>query len=110
MCKRRLGEHNEGAMTVATRRTLIYRIHAAKRMLQRGISSAHIEHVVEVCEVIETYPEDTPFASRLVLGTLGSKAIHVVLADEPDTDRTYVITAYYPDPNQWDEEFRRRKP
>ena len=97
-------------MSVVAPRTLVYRIHAAKRMLQRGISSAHIEHVVEVGEVIETYPEDTPFASRLVLGAASGKPLHVVLADEPDTDRTYVITAYYPDPEQWDDDFRRRKP
>ena len=96
-------------MTVVAHRTLVYRIHAAKRMLQRGISSVDIEQVVELGEVIETYPEDTPFASRLVLGTPSGKPLHVVLADEPGTDRTYVITAYYPAPEQWDDDFRRRK-
>ncbi len=93
----------------ANHRSLVYRMHAAKRMLQRGIKSTDIEVVAESGEVIETYPEDTPFASRLVLGYAGGKPLHVVLADEPGSDRTYVITAYSPDPTQWSDDFRRRK-
>lgn len=93
----------------ANLRTLVYRMHASKRMLQRGIRSTDIEIVAESGEAIETYPEDTPFASRLVLGYASGKPLHVVLADEPGADRTYVITAYYPDSEQWTDDFRRRK-
>ena len=60
-------------------------------------------------EVIEEYPDDAPFPSRLVLGFPGERPIHVVAADEPDSDITHVITAYQPDPEQWDESFRRRR-
>ena len=94
---------------MAAPRTYVYRIHASKRMLQRGIRSVDVEYVAEVGEVIETYSDDTPFPSRLVLGVTNGSALHVVLADEPDTDRTFVITTYYPDPAQWDNDFRRRK-
>jgi len=65
--------------------------------------------VVESGEVLEVYPEDTPFPSRLLLGFTGNRPIHVVAADDPGGDVTHVVTTYEPDPDQWDEGFRRRK-
>ena len=62
-------------------------------------------------EVIATYPDDTPLPSRLVLGWLGDRPLHVVAADN-DTDQvTVVITVYEPDPAIWEPRFKsRRKP
>ena len=90
-------------------RTIVLRIHAAKRMLQRGIRIDDVEITVETGEVIETYPDDTPFPSRLLLASAGGRVLHVVAADEPETTVTYVITAYYPDLDQWDAGCRRRR-
>ena len=90
-------------------RSLVFRLHAAKRMLQRGIRAEDVETVVASGEIIEDYPEDTPFPSRLLLGAPGGRPLHIVAADEPGTDVTYIVTAYYPDPAQWDADFRRRK-
>lgn len=90
-------------------RSLVYRVHAAKRMLQRGIRAADVEAVIAHGEIIEDYPDDTPFPSRLLLGAPGGRALHVVAADEPGTDITYIVTAYYPDPAQWDAGLRRRR-
>jgi hypothetical protein len=78
-------------------------------MLERDIGIEEIEHVVESGEIIEDYEDDTPFPSRLMLGRPGNRPLHVVVADEPDSDITHVITAYEPDPDQWDEGFQRRK-
>lgn len=91
-------------------RTFVYRVHAAKRMLQRGVPAADVEAVVAQGDTIEDYPDDTPFPSRLLLGAPAARPLHVVAADEPGTDITYIITAYYPDPAQWDVDFRRRRP
>ncbi|MFN3477111.1 MAG: DUF4258 domain-containing protein [Candidatus Methylomirabilales bacterium] len=60
-------------------------------------------------EVIEEYPNDTPYPSRLVLGWRGARPLHVVVADNPDSQETVVITVYEPDPEQREPDFRRRK-
>jgi len=68
-----------------------------------------VAEVVATGEVIETYPDDKPFPSRLVSGIIDSRPIHAVVADHPDSsDDTYVITVYEPDPAEWDAEFRQR--
>jgi hypothetical protein len=92
-------------------RNLIFRVHAFRRMLERGVTEQEVRHVLDTGEVIETYPDDKPFASRLVLGWKGTRPIHVCAADDPSNDDTYVITTYEPDPVIWGPDFRsRRKP
>jgi hypothetical protein len=78
-------------------------------MLQRGIRLDDVEHTLEHGDEIESYPDDTPFPSRLLLASPGGRALHVVAADEPGSAVTYIITAYHPDPAQWDDGYRRRK-
>jgi len=78
-------------------------------MLERNITMEEIETVVESGEVIEDYPDDEPFPSRLILGTPQNQTLHVVAADETDSDITHVITAYHPDPHQWENGIKRRK-
>ena len=89
---------------------LIFRMHAIQRMFQRGISVDDVRHVLASGEVVEDYPDDTPYPSRLVLGWCEAHPIHVVVADDAETKETIVITAYEPDPAQWEPGFRRRKP
>jgi hypothetical protein len=78
-------------------------------MLERNISIEEIEHIVESGEVIDNYPDDEPFPSRLIFGTRQNRPLHVVVADETDSDITHVITAYQPDPLRWEDGFKRRK-
>lgn len=88
---------------------LVFRIHAIRRMVERRISRADIHQVLEQGEVVEEYPEDTPYPSRLLLGFLDSRPIHVVAADNDEAQETIIITTYEPDPDQWDPTFRRRR-
>jgi len=89
--------------------TLVFRVHAIQRMFRRHIDVEDVRHVLETGEVIEYYPEDTPYPSRLVLGRCGSRPIHVVIADNTDTEETIIITVYEPEPAQWEPGFKRRK-
>lgn len=89
---------------------LVFRVHAIQRMFQRGISEEDILRVLETGEVIQEYPEDQPYPSRLVLGSRGSQPMHVVVADNRDDHEIVVITVYEPDPAQWEPNFRRKKP
>jgi uncharacterized protein DUF4258 len=77
-------------------------------MAERGISTRDVEEVLDGGDTIEDYPDDMPYPSRLVLARPGGKALHVVAADD-DAGRTIVISAYEPDPDRWDEEFRNRR-
>ncbi|MCH7539467.1 MAG: DUF4258 domain-containing protein [Proteobacteria bacterium] len=78
-------------------------------MFQRKISVADVRHVLETGEVIESYPEDAPYPSRLLLGWSGTRPLHVVVADNVETGESIVITVYEPDPASWGRDFRRRK-
>ena len=89
---------------------LVFRVHAIQRMFQRGISEDDIRHVLETGEVIQQYPEDQPYPSRLVLGWRGLQPIHVVAADNQDDQEIILITVYEPDPAQGEPDFRRKKP
>ena len=82
--------------------------HVAMRFRQRGLKVKNIRFVVNNGEIIEQYPDDYPFPSCLILGkTIDGKYIHVVMSDEGKMSK--VITAYYPDPNKWDDQLKVRK-
>lgn len=88
---------------------LVFRVHAIQRMFQRKIGEEEVKAVVATGEVIERYPEDKPFPSRLMLGWSGDRPIHVVAADHAKEQETIVITVYQPDVAEWEEGFSRRK-
>lgn len=83
-------------------------IHAAKRLEQRGISIDDIISCINNGEIIEQYPDDYPFPSCLILGSSVSNLfIHVVVGSDLKT--LWIVTAYYPDINKWDADFKVRK-
>ena len=88
---------------------LVFRLHAVQRMFERRISADDIIHVLGTGEVIESYPDDEPYPSRLVLGWIRQRPLHIVAAYHAAEDETIVITVYEPDPALWDETFRRRR-
>ena len=82
--------------------------HAAMRFKQRGLKAKDIRAAVNDGEIIEQYPDDFPFPSCLILGkSANGKWIHAFMSDEGSMSR--VITAYFPDPDKWSEDFRTRK-
>ena len=88
---------------------LVFRVHAIQRMFQRRINEADIRQVIISGETITTYPTDKPFPSRLILGWSGPRPIHVVVADNSQTQETIIITVYEPDTREWEPDFKRRK-
>lgn len=87
---------------------LIFRLHAVQRMIARGIQVTDVRHVLTTGDVIEDYPNDYPYPSRLVLGICGARPLHVVAAENLTGQETIVITVYEPDPTRWDKTFRVR--
>lgn len=90
-------------------RRMIFRDHATRRMMQRGIRARDIRFVLEHGEVIEEYPNDTPYSSQLLLGWVRGRPLHVVAAENPTLAETNIITVYEPDPNQWEPDFKHRR-
>ena len=76
---------------------------------RHGITVADVLMVLREGERIEEYPDDTPFPSALLSGTVAGRRLHVVAAHDGAEDVTYVITTYEPDPAEWDPTFRRRR-
>ena len=87
---------------------VIFRLYAVQRMFFRGISREEVRQVLESGDVIETYAEDVPYPSKLLLGWSGRRPIHVVAAENIAGRTTIVITVYEPDPRRWDQGLRRR--
>ena len=78
-------------------------------MFERRISAADVRHVLESGETIESYPDDQPYPSRLTLGSVEDRTLHVVAAENDEDLELIVITVYEPDPARWDETYRIRR-
>jgi hypothetical protein len=50
-----------------------------------------------------------PYPSRLLLGSVGGRTLHVVIADNEDDDEVIVVTTNEPDPTFWRPGFRQRR-
>ncbi len=89
-----------------------YTSHARHEMLyeERGsIVEQEIFEAVADGQVIESYPDDTPYPSFLILGfTTARRPLHAVCAYNEQEDMAIVVTIYEPDPALW-ERFRRRR-
>jgi len=92
---------------------VLYSGHARREMQEEAFGSIMDQEVYEaICrgEVIETYPDDTPYPSVLILGmTDANRPLHVVCAYDKGDDRGVVVTVYQPDPERWEDNRRRKK-
>jgi hypothetical protein len=87
---------------------LVYRVHALQRMVDRGIREEDVARVISEGKEIESYPDDKPCPSRLLLAWVEGRPIHVVAATS--NHEIIIITVYEPAPRQWDSGFEKRKP
>ncbi len=82
--------------------------HARIRLYERNIGIDDIVNGINTGEIIKQYPDDKPLSSCLILGfSVKSEYIHIVASC--DTDFIYLITAYFPDPDMWENDFKTRK-
>jgi hypothetical protein len=88
---------------------IVYRAHAIQRMFQRSITEEDVRNIVKNGIIIEDYPEDLPYPSRLLLGWIEDRPLHLVAAYNAQSDEEIVITVYEPDTSQWTADFMRRR-
>jgi hypothetical protein len=60
-------------------------------------------------EPVEAYPDDKYLPSYLVLGRHGSEAFHILFAVDVEGDNVRVVTAYRPDPAEWQPDLKARR-
>ncbi len=92
-----------------------YKVHCQKRMLERNISRSDIANAIMNGEIIEDYPLEAgnvaaaSFPSCLILGIGSTKAdaIHVVVGY--NGKKIIIISAYRPDEEHWEPDFKTRK-
>ena len=71
------------------------------------ISKYEIHDVIKKGEIIEEYPDDPRGHSYLLCGeTREKRMIHIVCS--PKDEYLAVITAYIPDPDKWENNFKTR--
>ena len=92
-----------------SRDQLDIRLHAAQRMLERGVSVGDVLAVLNGGTTIEDYPDDTPYPSRLTLGWVGQRPLHVVSAMTSREGRIVIITVYEPNSAEWNDDYCRRR-
>ncbi len=80
--------------------------HAVKRMISRKIVREELEQAISNGEVIEEYPDDKYSPTCLIYGKSKSgRHLHVHVSVPR---KVVVITAYDPDPAEWDNYRTRR--
>ena len=87
---------------------LVFRVHAIRRMFDRGIAKEDVVSALQGCDNIAANPDDRPYPSRLVLGYSADKPLHLVVADNEDDKERTVITVYEPDGDKWSDDLRTR--
>ncbi|MBI4680032.1 MAG: DUF4258 domain-containing protein [Nitrospirae bacterium] len=83
--------------------------HALERMMEREISREAVKQVLLSGEIIEDYPDDKPYPSALFLGWVEEQPLHVVTAFDSETDYCFVITAYKPDLEHFESDYKTRR-
>jgi hypothetical protein len=79
--------------------------YARKRMFERRVHVAEVVAVLRGEDVVEDYGD----GRYVVLGWIGSRALHVVAEDDAIAQATTVVTVYEPDSANWKSGYRERK-
>ena len=79
-----------------------------EKLRRRRIKANDIEQAMETGTIIEDYPEDQRGPSCLVLGFVGRRPLHIVCG-QANVDEVLIITAYEPDPAEWESDWTTRK-
>jgi len=90
-------------------RKIKWTYHVNMRMKKRFISRQIILDSFNHYEIIEEYPKDKYFPSYLVYSHDQNKIFHILFAVDIEEDNVRVVTAYYPEIEDWQEDFKTRR-
>ncbi len=81
--------------------------HSRRRFAERNISIDDICSTINSGEIIEQYSDDHPFPSCLIMGMSNDRIIHICASI--DDEMIYLITAYIPNPEKWESDWKTRR-
>ena len=81
--------------------------HALKRIRERKITATRAIDAIVSGVVVTHYHDDKPFPSWLIYNDNHKSPLHVVAST--DGACVYVITAYVPSVDEWEEDYTTRK-
>jgi len=90
-------------------RKINWTFHVNMRLRGRYIPRRMILESVESFEIIEAYPEDKYLPSYLAFSRHGDYAFHVLFAVDVAGENVRIITAYRPNPEEWEEDLKTRR-
>ncbi len=79
------------------------------RLKDRFISRETIIESVDKFEIVEEYPEDKYLPSYLIYSEHKNLGFHVLFAIDVLGDNVRIVTAYYPNPEEWEKDLKKRK-
>jgi hypothetical protein len=88
---------------------ILWSYHVNMRLKGRFISRQAIVESYLSYEIIEQYPEDKYLPSYLLRSEYQRDIFHILCAVDVEGDSVRIVTAYRPDPEEWDGGFRRRR-
>ena len=98
----------ENLRILCTDETIVITDHTVRRIVKRSINYDDIKQVILNGEIIEQYPNDYPFPSCLILGIASDdRPLHLVVG--LGDGKLWIITAYYPSLDKWENDFKTRK-
>ena len=80
-----------------------------EKLRLRKVEAVDIEEVILNGEIVEPYPHDPRGASYLVSGLTGKGRPLHILCGNLEEEEMLIITAYEPDPEEWEGDWRTRK-
>lgn len=83
--------------------------HAHMRLQRRSLTRNDIFAAAASFVLVEAYPDDKYLPSYLVLGSSPAGSIHVLVAVDVAEDNIRIVTAYRPDPAEWEDDLKTRR-
>ncbi len=92
-----------------TERKIYWTYHINMRLKRLNISRHAIVRSTEHYEIIEAYPDDKYFPSYLLYSRYQGEVFHTLFGVDLAGDNVRVITAYHPNTQKWEPDFKTRR-
>ena len=88
---------------------ILFSNHAVVQMFNRNISIEDVKYVLNNGIIVNQYPDDRPYPSKLLFAKCNNRSLHVLSSENEATAETIIITAYIASDDNWENDFVTRK-